>query len=567
MFETAELGRTVPKEVYKKSEPILRQELLELQVKLREQGESQVMLVFAGVDGAGKGETVNILNEWMDPRWLITRAFDEPADLEKERPEFWRYWLALPPRGRIGMFLSSWYHPVVLDRVYGAINDAELDRRLERIITFENELADDGAIILKFWMHLSRDAQHTRLETLEKDPLTRARVSERDWANWKMYDGFVATAERVIMRTNSGKAPWNIVEGLDPNFRSLTVGTILRDTLARRIEEVQIEKQLKAKLSAKIHAELTAKVEARLEEKVAKDKGKSTKDGKTKGGRAKEEKKSPESTSDKDRRDDTKPGDDDARLVTVLTQLDMSKSLPKPSYQKALRKWQAKLHELSLAARRQGVSTILVFEGPDAAGKGGAVRRLTTAMDARSYQVHGFAAPTDEEKAQHYLWRFWRNLERAGRFTIFDRSWYGRVLVERVEGFATEDEWRRAYAEINDFEQQLIEHGTVLSKFWVHITQDEQLERFRAREVTPHKRWKLTEEDWRNREKWDEYERAVNDMVQYTSTSLAPWTLVEGNDKRFARVKIIETVCERLEEALESPVAANRMAGSKAVSA
>jgi len=554
VFETAELGRTVSKDVYKKSETILRQELLEAQVKLRKQGQSQVILVFAGVDGAGKGETVNLLNEWMDARWLITRAFDEPADVEKERPEFWRYWLALPPRGRIGMFLSSWYHPVVLDRVHGAIDDAEFDRQLERITIFENELADDGAIILKFWMHLSRDAQHARLEALEKDPLTRARVSECDWANWKMYDQFVAAAERVIMRTNSGEAPWNIVEGLDSNFRSLTVGTILRDTLTRRIEEVQIEKQLKAEMSARIHAEITAKVEARLEAKAEKDKGKSTKSGKSK-----DEKKSTEGDSTKRQRNDSAP------LVTVLTHLDMSKALSKTEYQKALRKWQAKLHELHLIARRKGVSTILVFEGPDAAGKGGAVRRLTTAMEARNYQVHGFAAPTDEEMAQHYLWRFWRNLERAGRFTIFDRSWYGRVLVERVEGFATEDEWRRAYAEINDFEKQLIEHGTVLSKFWIHITQEEQLERFRAREVTPHKRWKLTEEDWRNREKWNDYELAVNDMVQYTSTSLAPWTLVEGNDKRFARVKTIETVCERLEAALNSHTAAKRMAGSEAV--
>lgn len=553
MFETAELGRTIPKNIYKKTEPVLRRELLDLQENLRKQADSQVILVFAGVDGAGKGETVNVLNEWMDPRWLITRAFDEPADVEKERPEFWRYWLALPPRGRIGMFLSSWYHPVVLERVYGTIEDAALERRLERITIFENELADDGAIILKFWMHLSRDAQQTRLKALEKDPLTRARVSERDWINWKKYDKFIAAAERVIMRTNSGKAPWNIVEGLDPKFRSLTVGTILRDTLSRRLEEVQMEKKLKSEIRAKAQADIAAKVDARLKATAERERADS------------------EKASARDKESDARPDDvgtksEASTLVTVLTQLDMSRSLEKSEYQKALKKWQAKLHELHLKARESGVSTIMVFEGPDASGKGGAIRRLISAMEARNFQVQGFAAPTDEEKAQNHLWRFWRHLERAGRFTIFDRSWYGRVLVERVEGFATEDEWRRAYGEINDFEAQLIEHGIVLVKVWIHITKNEQLERFRQREIVPYKSWKLTEEDWRNREKWDEYELAVNDMVQYTSTSLAPWTLVEGNDKRFARIKILQTVCERLETALESPVVASRTAASAALS-
>ena len=194
-----------------------------------------------------------------------------------------------------------------------------------------------------------------------------------------------------------------------------------------------------------------------------------------------------------------------------------------------------------------------MFEGPDAAGKGGAIRRVNEALDARNYQVHGIAAPTDEEKAQHYLWRFWRCLSRAGVITIFDRSWYGRVLVERVEGLATEDEWRRSYAEINEFEDQLIDHGIVLVKYWVHITKDEQFARFKLREKTPYKRWKLTDEDWRNRDRWDEYEQAVNDMVQYTSTSAAPWTLVEGNDKRFARVKVVKTFCDRLTAALGEP--------------
>jgi len=191
-----------------------------------------------------------------------------------------------------------------------------------------------------------------------------------------------------------------------------------------------------------------------------------------------------------------------------------------------------------------------VFEGWDAGGKGGAIRRLTRALDARDYRVIPIASPNDDEAAHHYLWRFWRQVRRAGRVTIFDRSWYGRVLVERVEGFATPLEWRRAYTEINEFERQLTEFGIVLVKFWLHITPEEQLHRFEERQTIEYKRWKLTDEDWRNREKWDLYERAVQEMVERTSTRDAPWTLVEGNCKRFGRLKILGTVSEALEAAL-----------------
>lgn len=236
--------------------------------------------------------------------------------------------------------------------------------------------------------------------------------------------------------------------------------------------------------------------------------------------------------------------------LTVLSGLDMTLQLPKRDYRAQLKECQARLNHLHREALKQKLSTILLFEGPDAAGKGGAIRRITAALDARYYEVIPIAAPTDEERAQHYLWRFWRHLSRAGRITIFDRSWYGRVLVERIEGFAAEDEWRRAYAEINEFEEQLTEHGIVLVKYWIHITRDEQLERFKAREKTPYKRWKLTGEDWRNREKWNAYAVAVNDIIEHNSTHNAPWTIVEGNDKCYARIKVVRTLCEQLESAI-----------------
>jgi len=526
MFEAAELGRTVPRKVYRKNVPALRQELLELQRELRDTDHVRVILVFAGVDGAGKGETVNVLNEWMDPRWLQTRVFDEPADLERERPEFWRYWLALPPRGRIGMFLSSWYSPPFLEHAYGLIGDAELDRRLERIVAFENALAEDGAAIVKFWMHLSRDGQRKRLQALEADPVTRGRVTPRDWEHWERYAGFVGAAERVITRTNTGKAPWCIVEGADERYRTLTIATTLRDELRRRLDEVQVATRMREEM-AKLRRE--AKPAGKSAAATKKGEGPTKKgDGPAKKGGAA----------------DAAPSA--PAVPTVLSQLDMSLSLDKETYAERLRHEQERLYVKQLEARQRGISSLLVFEGPDAAGKGGAIRRIASALDARNYEVHGFAAPTDEEAAQHYLWRFWRRLPRAGRIAIFDRSWYGRVLVERVEGFAAEDEWRRAYAEIVDFETQLAEHGIAIVKFWVHITQEEQLARFKAREQTPYKRWKLTDEDWRNRERWPAYESAVNDMVQYTSTAVSPWTLVEGNDKRHARVRVLHTLNQRL---------------------
>jgi polyphosphate kinase 2 (PPK2 family) len=239
-----------------------------------------------------------------------------------------------------------------------------------------------------------------------------------------------------------------------------------------------------------------------------------------------------------------------AAPLTILSSLDMSQAVSKKAFATDLEKYQGRLNLLQRKAEQKGVSTILVFEGLDAAGKGGAIRRVTGALDARSYQVIPIAAPTDEERAHHYLWRFWRQLSRAGRLTIFDRSWYGRVLVERVEGFATEREWRRAYSEITEFEEQLVDHGIVLMKYWVHISQDEQLRRFKAREKARYKRWKLTDEDWRNRAKWADYERAVNDMVERTSTRLAPWTLVEGNDKYFARLKVLKTACRSIRLAI-----------------
>ena len=497
IFEAAELGLAVPRQEYKAQEPVLRKKLLDAQARLRE-ADYPVFVLFGGVDGAGKGETANVLSEWMDPRRISTRAFGAPSQEELERPANWRYWRAMPPRGHIGVFLSAWYSRPLLDRAYEEIDATEFDQRLQRIVDLEKMLADDGALIVKFWMHLGREQQRARLQSLQEDPLLSWRVTRLDWKHYRLYDHFVGAAEQLLRRTDTDAARWTIIEGADANYRNLTAGRALLEAM-------------ESKLAAKT-GESPAPPESITvlpEVKVP------------------------------------------ARGKGVLANLDLSKCLTGKKYKAQLKKYQARLNLLHRRARARHKSVILVFEGWDAAGKGGAIRRTTAALDARDFQVISIAAPTDEERAQHYLWRFWRHLSRAGRVTAFDRSWYGRVLVERIEGFAKQHEWKRAYTEINAFEQELVDHGTVLAKFWIHISPEEQELRFNARKVTPHKKWKLTEEDWRNRARWEDYEEAVEEMMARTGTKTAPWHAIPGNDKKYARIAVLKTVCRELERALE----------------
>jgi len=494
MFEVAELGHTLSKTEYDKRVPQLRTELLQVQQALKA-ADFPVLVLVSGMDGAGKSVTVNLLNEWFDPRHVRTFAFGEMSDEERDRPEYWRFWRALPPKGRIGLYVGSWYsHPIAL-RANGTFNDAELDGHLLRIRNFENALVDDGALIIKFWLHLSRDAQKKRLKKLESDPRTAWRVTKQDKQHLKHYDEFRSIAERTLRETSTGEAPWIIVEGSDPCYRGFTVGQHILERIRCHLQRAELAK-------ASIPPTTTAVLPVL-----------------------------------------TQP-------LTLLSHLDMRKSLDKKEYRKELEKYQCKLNTLARAAYEKKISSVIVLEGWDAAGKGGLIRRIVPALDARDCQVISVNAPTDEERAHHYLWRFWRHIPRAGKVTIYDRSWYGRVLVERVEGYARPEQWMRAYAEINDFEEQLTEHGTVLVKYWLHIDKDEQLRRFKEREKISYKQYKISEEDYRNREKWNEYEHAVNDMVERTSTEYAPWTLIEGNDKRYARIKAIRLFCDRLEEAV-----------------
>jgi polyphosphate:AMP phosphotransferase len=490
MFELAELGHTLSKAAYKKRTPSLRTELLEVQNKLADEN-FPVLILISGVDGGGKGEIINLLNEWMDPRGIQTHAFDVPSEDELKRPPHWRYWMGLPGNGQIGIFIGSWYSEPIAQTITDKNDFDGLDAKLTHVKNIERELADDGMLIIKCWIHMSKGRQRAKLKAYQKDPNTKWRVTKKDLKHLKLYDKFASIAERVIRVTSTGHCPWLIVDGSDIKYSSITVGEHIRDRINAHIKlghQETLPQQDKIKIVKK--------------------------------------------------------------EISLLKSLDLDKKLSKAQYNKQLEKYQGRLNLLAREARQKNVTSTLVFEGWDAAGKGGAIRRITHALDARQYRVIPVAAPTDEEKAHHYLWRFWRHVPKAGQITIYDRSWYGRVLVERVEKFATKDEWFRAYKEINDFEEELTEAGVLINKFWLHINKDEQERRFKEREQISYKKHKITEEDYRNRKMWDLYEAAVDDMVTRTSTEFAPWHLIPANDKRFARIEVLKKYCAALEKRL-----------------
>ena len=491
MFEAIELGQSLAKKEFKSQEPKIRTDLLTLQAQLTEANMGTLIIV-AGLEGAGKGEVVDRLHKWFDGRWLETHAFWDESDDERERPSVWRFWKRLPPRGSIGVMFGSWYWDPLYSRARGELDDVELKLEMRRINEMERMLTVDGLLIIKLWFHLSPKMYKKRMK--KRREVTRHVKNHAGVPKNKVeYKPFLGAAERIIRCTDTGECPWELIEADDKWFRDISVAEILSNRMEKGLKTVHVTSQ-----NSKSNPELSEIPE-----------------------------------NDK---------------VTVLDKIDLETSLSKEDYEEKLDYYQNRIIELSWKAYDARRSTVIVLEGWDAAGKGGAIRRLTSAIDARLYRVISVGIPTDEEDAQHYLWRFWRHVPRNGYMTLYDRSWYGRVLVERVEGFAKRGEWERAYQEINDFEEQLANHGTLVIKFWLHISLEEQLARFHEREKIAWKRHKITDDDWRNREKWDEYKRAVSAMVGHTSTQKIPWTLIPANNKYYTRIQILKTVCKRLEK-------------------
>jgi polyphosphate:AMP phosphotransferase len=509
MFETVSKAQTLDPAAFDAAADERRIRLVALQQRLRAEP-CPVIVQFAGIKGAGRLQVANTFTHWMDPRWVRVHAFRDPTDEERERPPYYRYWQALAPSGTIGLYFHAWWDAALQKRVTGVLSDESYESALARIDRFESALAADGAFFFKVWFHLSKDLQLERLEAIEHDPMENWRVDARDWRKVDEYDNYIAAAEIGLRATSTETATWHLIEGSDRWHRTATCVDLFTD---------ELEAHLKARAKSS---------------KAAKKKSFAAAPPKLKKGE-----------------------------TSVLSQLDMSVAADKDLFDDTMKVQEARLAILQAEARAAGIPSVLVFEGWDTAGKGGNIRHLTHGLDLRDYKVVPIAAPTDEERAHHYLWRFWRRLGRAGTITVFDRSWYGRVLVEWIEGFIGSDALHRSYGEINEFETQLTDHGAVVLKFWLHVTPEEQLKRFKKRAKIAYKQWKLTDEDWRNREKWDLYEAAVHTMVERTSTSQAPWHLIPANSKRYARLRVVDLFIEALEKRLEHDRRGSRRGGSK----
>ncbi len=489
MLEKIDLSKKMDKDTYKQVIREQSEKLGLLQRELREAG-IPVMIVFEGMGAAGKGTQINRLIQALDPRGFAVYANDKATEEEQMRPFLYRFWTKTPAKGRIALFDRSWYRQVTIERFDNKIEDKDLPEAFADILSFERQLTDDGTVIIKLFLYISQEEQKKRFKKLEDSKETSWRVSKDDWRRNKEYGRYLEINEEMLQKTDTECAPWNIIEATDKDYAAAKIMTLV----ANRLEEA-------------------------LKEKAAK----------------------------KQEQRESAPVKEEKYQNGVLSGVDLSKSLTKEEYKKQVDHLQKRLEFLHSEIYRLRIPVVLCFEGWDAGGKGGAIKRLTSHLDPRGYKVNPTASPNDIEKVHHYLWRFWNNVPKAGHIAIFDRTWYGRVMVERIEGFCTEEEWKRAYQEINEMEAHMANAGAVILKFWLHIDKDEQERRFKERQENPAKQWKITDEDWRNREKWDQYEVAVNEMLIRTSTTYAPWIVVEGNSKYYARVKVLKTVVDALE--------------------
>ncbi len=526
MFEQIDLKITVPKREYRRRLPELQARLFDMEQAVIE-ARLPVVLIFEGWAGTARARLIGSLTRRLDPRGLRVHAGTPPRTFERQFPWLYRFWLQIPSYGRLAMFERAWYRQAVDERLREDGSVALWRSRCEDIVSFERQLADDGTVILKFWLHIAQKEQRRRFKHLQADPLMAWQVTAEDrWQN-RHYDEVAAAIQDLIARTDTVGAPWHIIPATNPRAARLAVFEIILNALEARLGRPAIALDAATQSAGTDDSSIAFR---RYTLAVHGGNGAAT---------------AHPASAKAPAAPDYAP-----HVSQILDRVDLQVSLDEAVYKQRRKHLQAKLYLLGLEIYRQQRPVVLVFEGWDAAGKGGAIQRLTAKLDPRSNTVHAIAAPTGDDKARHYLYRFWRRLPPRGAIAIFDRSWYGRVLVERIEGFARPDEWQRAYAEINEFERQLVGFGTIVCKFWLHLSPEEQLRRFEERQNVPYKAWKLTDEDWRNREKWPQHEAAANEMLLRTSTPTAPWTIVETEDKRFGRIKVLSTVVQRLEDEL-----------------
>lgn len=503
MLEQIDLTKKMEKAEYKEKMAEMVPQMAKLQRECKDLG-IPVMIVFEGFGAAGKGVQISKLISALDPRGFHVYAINGESPEEQMRPFLWRYWSKTPEKGRIAIFDRSWYRRVLVDRFDGVTTSKELGYAYEEINSFEQQLTDGGNVIIKLFLAIDKKEQKKRFKKLMDSKSSAWRVTKDDLKRNKEYDTYKEMNDEMLQKTDTDYAPWTIIESTDRDFATAKIYSAVIKSLSQKVAEVKAAQAAKA----------DKKKEEEFEQAVV-------------------------------------VTEDSVLRTSSLNSANLSLSYTKEEYKDKLDKLQNRIQELHGELYRRRIPVILGFEGWDAGGKGGAIKRLTEKMDPRGYRVNPTAAPNDIEKAHHYLWRFWNSVPKKGHVAVFDRTWYGRVMVERIEGFCSKEEWQRAYKEINDMEANWVHSGAVVLKFWLQIDKDEQERRFKERMENPEKQWKITDEDWRNREKWDQYEQAVDEMLIHTSTTYAPWIIVEGNDKYYARIKVLQSVVDAIEKRLK----------------
>ena len=466
-----------------------KREELFCQQQLIKEHKLPVFVLIEGWGAAGKGTLIGNLIKELDPRFFRVINMDVPAEKNTRKPFLWRYMETIPEAGKFVFLDSAWLDETAEDVIKKRIDEETLEKRMQQIRTFDRQLKDNGYLVVKLFLQIPEEEQKKRLDKLMDTKDTKWRVAKKDIRQMEKRKQYEDVFDRILEATNTGYVPWNIVDAVDKKQALLQVLHILTNQINQAVE------------NSKVLPEILHKDYPLLK-------------------------------------------------MPKLLEVPLNQEMTKEEYQIQLKTLQKKLKKLHNKIYRKKVPVIIAYEGWDAAGKGGNIKRLTSALDPRGFEVHPIASPEPHEKARHYLWRFYHRLPKDGHIAIFDRTWYGRVMVERLEGFCSENDWKRAYNEMNEFEKELSDWGAVVIKFWVHIDKDTQLARFTDRQNNPEKQWKITEEDWRNREKWDVYEEAIDEMIAKTSTENAPWYIIQSNNKYYARIQAIQIVIDEIEKKL-----------------